>query len=77
MALRSFRHGGDEHGRPGWWFAFPYDAGVVDKLKAAIPSYDRRWNPGAKEWWVSAEREQALRRVLPDVAIYLDQPALL
>lgn len=69
----------DEDGgeyRAGWRIVFRYDAELVERLKAAIPHYDRKWWPEKLEWWVAIEHEATLRRLFPDFALYADAPRL-
>lgn len=75
MALtQAFRAGYE--GRAGWCITFRFDADVIRALKERVPWADRSWDGETKTWWVSAEFEDVLLKLLPDFEVYLRQGAL-
>lgn len=46
----------------GVYIECPYDPDFLEVLKSAVPSSDRKYDPGTKQWWVSDKyRAQAER----------------
>lgn len=77
MTVKQCYAGGSTDARPGLRVRLSYNEAVLDRLKQAIPSEGREWDPAAGEWWVADEYTDVLRRILPAVAVFLDQPRLL
>ena len=48
---------------------FPYDADLVETLKALIPSSARRWDPTEKSWWVLEAFRFQLQELLQDYGL--------
>ena len=51
---------------------FSYDLMVIDALKKAIPSADRRWDKDRRTWWVAPrhlEELKVLARTLPEATL--------
>lgn len=57
--------GGSSLGKPGYLLTFDYDAQVVEKLKATVPSQFREWRPEEKVWWVSELCEKQINDLFP------------
>ena len=46
---------------------FPFDAWLVESLKAGIPGYARRYDPTAKSWTITPAYAQVAARLMHDV----------
>ncbi len=61
--LRNWVKGGSSQGKAGYWLAFDYDLGIIQQIKATIPSHLREWNDDKKEWWVSELCERQINNI--------------
>ena len=75
--LQAYRGGQLGTCAPGWWVHLDYDPDGVAELKATIPERYRDWDPDHQRWWVSEAVEAELLRVVPGLAAFKNQRALL
>ena len=68
---------GGHGGRAGWWVHTAFDEDGVGALKAAVPASQRTWDDGDKRWWLADEAVDAALAVVPGLAAYRAQGALL
>ena len=77
MTLRQCYPGGHpETQEPGWWLHLDYDLNLIADLKRDIPATLRYWDEEEGRWWVHNIAEPLLRRLIPEVNPYFDQPKL-
>ncbi len=74
----AWRGSSPKDGRPGWFLDTTYDIYFIEALKG-FPTPDRAWCPTVIEggaWWVAAEHEDELLRLLPALEAFASQPNL-
>jgi hypothetical protein len=50
-------------GRDGYEVRTPYHPAWLDRMKARVPSADRRWWEDSKAWWIAAEQRDFIERI--------------
>lgn len=76
MSTLTGAYRGGYEGEPGWYLSAGYDRDQVEALKQAVPHTARSWNPDTKQWWISAQYEDAILRLWPAFAAFQAQTAL-
>ena len=44
----------------------PYDPDFVNELKAAVPSYDREWDPAEKCWSINLDHQPVVMELVEE-----------